>query len=419
MLENPIHGTDLGVLKEQYLVHATKLGYVTSSGRIRWKKLLQEFDFRFSAKFLELLQAPLLGRKSDHWLARILRNPRAVQAPIRHLLLMDFLGITSEVLFRTKAPLPLFGVGPWKCDNSVCPDRGGPKITTVEYMVSPEHGESIGVFTCPTCGQVKCRTIQTGWVRDRGPLWNSELERLWNDAKISVRYIGRKLAADSLTVKRHAAKLGLQFPRKGIRVSGKNGPPRIAKKIHRDESILKRRQTEWLDLQSENHMLSTTDLRNLAPACYAYLYRNCREWFKTHCPIKVCRVPPIQRVNWQTRDLELSQQVAPARKLLLQEVGRPHRISIAALGRQTHALGLIQKHLPKLPLTGASLAAAQESKPHFARRCKLWKARRDAMNDQHHVGTLQSLHVQKPEMTNPRTTQPENPFGIAVKLRQI
>ena len=375
LLGNPIRGTELGILRARYLVHATKLGYATASGRIRWKVLLREFDSRFSAAFLEQLQAPLLGRKSDHWLARILRNPRAVQAPIRHLVLMDFLGLIPETFYRTNVPLPLFGVGPWHCDNSVCPDRGEPKITKVEYMVSPEHRESFGVFTCPTCGQVKCRTIQTGWVRDHGTLWKSELEKLWNDAKISVRQIAKQLGVDSLTVKRHAAKLGLQFPRKGKRVSGKNGPPKVGRAMKDIKHDLECRKAEWLDHRTKNPSLSTSGLRRLAPACYTYLYRNCREWLKGHCPQKIRPAPVAPRVNWPARDLELSKRVIFARKQLLLEAGQPQRLSVAAFGRELGALGVIQKHLSKLPLTRANLAAAQESKPVFARRRQLWNFR--------------------------------------------
>ena len=342
--------------------------YVTAAGKIRWKLLLPEFDSHFSTELLTRLQVPLTGRKSDHWLARILRNPRAVQAPIRHLVLMDFLGLTAKSFFETKIPLTPFGDGPWSCENPCCPDFGKPKIRQIHSECSSDHREAVGILTCPACRQVKCQTKHNGWVRDRGPLWKFELERLWRDARISLRQVARQLSVDSLTVKRHAAQLELPFPREGKRTSGKNGPPKVSKPAGHPRLDLKQRQTEWLNLCSENESLSTNGLRRLAPACYASLYRNCREWLKTHCPPRIHSARAKARVDWQARDLELSQRVDRARKELLLEAGPPRRISVAALGRQLRALAWIQKHPAKLPLTRAKLLTAQESAADFARR---------------------------------------------------
>lgn len=206
------------------------------------------------------------------------------------------------------------------------------------------------------------------WIQYFGQKWDATLATLWNDVTVSVRQIGRRLGVDSLTVKRHAAKQGLAFPRLGKRVTGKNGPPTVGQCRPPQRSRLGAKQKQWLDTRSLHPLDSKTMLRNRIPACYAFLYRHSRDWLNQNSPKRLASLNIHKRVNWNARDSELAEMVPKARDLLLLEPGRPKRISISALGRQLKALALIQKHQIKLPRAVSALESAEESRVAFACR---------------------------------------------------
>jgi hypothetical protein len=378
LLQNYQPGNELSDLQVRYLNLAMKLGFVTGYENIRWKVLLAEYHKRFSPQLLEQLQCSIPEGNSDHWLARILRKPRAVQAPIRHLVLMEFLGVTPEAFFTADLRMKLFGEGPWVCDNPVCPGTCKPVIASITCAHSYEHCRPVGISTCPICGQVICRVRsehgENKWIRDFGPKWKQCLAKLWIDPTVSVRQIATTLGVDSLTVKRHAAKAGMIFPRMAKRVAGREGPPKVGGKKYSEPSALVTNQEEWCRLLLQHPSATATQLRHLAPGCYAYLYRHHPAWLREHLPAIQPTRQKRARVNWPQRDFLLSQRVVAARQELLSEAGHPKWISISALGRQMKALAWIQKHAAKLPLTRRQLSLATESRIEFAMRRIVWAA---------------------------------------------
>lgn len=377
-------GNELPDLQRQYSNRAMELGYVSGYGQIRWERLLAEFRQRYSIGVLEKLQCPSPTGNSDHWIARILRRPRTVQAPLRHVLLLDFIGMTAEAFFGTETPVPLFGSGPWACENPVCPAFEQLIIREVHLEHSHEHGQPIGVFVCPVCGHMECRlpvgNQESVWTRDYGPIWSAELKALWLNPEVSLRSIATRLGVDPMTVKRHAAKAGLPFPRNGRRLTGKNGPPKIGAPPKSNLEELEKRRMEWLELQRRFPSKSIAELRRLAPACYAYLYRHDQDWLGLHSPRRISSCVRQSRVNWRDRDGAVVQLLAAAKKALLSEAGRPKRISLAALGRRAGVLAWVQKHLLKMPRAKALLVSAVESHTDFARRRIAWAARQLEIN---------------------------------------
>ena len=385
LLKNYQAGNEFTGLRDNYLHHAMQLGFLTGTGRIQWRLLVEQFHQRFSPQLLQKLNCEVADKDSDHWMARILRQPRAVQAPIRHLVLMDFLGLTPAAFLQTEVPLSIFGSGPWPCMNPVCPQRGKPVITEIQQEHSHEHQRPLGVFPCPACGQVRCRVFGKGkeiaWIRSYGPLWDSELGRLWQDPPGSLRQMARRLEADPLTVKRHAKKAGLPFPRKGPRMTTEKGVAISDPPLKIGTPDLTRRRIEWSALREQFPSKSTAEVRALVPACYWFLYRHDRDWHSLHCPDRLVPANTEPRVNWHVRDLHLSQQVSHAKSDLLSEPGRPKRISLSALGRQLGVLAWVQKHRAKLPLTAAQLAVVVESHTDFSYRLQAWKiSQSDAPN---------------------------------------
>jgi hypothetical protein len=286
--------------------------------------------------------------------------------------------MTAKNFFESETKGSLFGPGPWICHNSVCPSRGKQTISKLRIEHSNQHKRPVGVFTCPICQRVECLVRignrESAWTRDFGSIWKSELESLWNNPNVSLRSIAKRLGVDPLTVKRHAAKARLRFPRNGKRITGKNGPPKLATFPPSIVSNAETRRAEWLKLCHQFPSKRTTQLRCLIPACYTFLFRHDRDWLRLHSPPKSSSRAAISRVNWDERDSRIAEKLPCAKAALLAEKGRPKRISLAALGRKLQALALIQHHLSKLPRTSALLPSAIESRLDFAKRKIAWAA---------------------------------------------
>ena len=368
--ESPGH--ELDDLRQRYIRRALELGDATGTGRIHWDRLLAKFRQQYSEDLLRRLSCSIPAGHTDHWLARLLRKSPAAQAPLRHLILMDFFGLTAEQFFAPISGSPLFGPGPWACKNPACPKNGQKTIHEVQIEHSHEYRTPIGVFACPVCGWKECRRLvdnqERVWVRDFGPCWRSRLNMLWETPMVSLRSMAHQLQVDPMTVKRHAAADNLTFPRAGKRLSGKNGPPKVGSPPLTRAADGKSRRIEWIGLRKKFPGLSTTELRSRLPACYAFLHRHAREWLCLNCPPRRESRAQPPRVNWAARDSRLADGVDNAKEIILSKCEPPRRISLAALGRQLGALSWIQKHPAKLPLTIKKLTVVVESREVFLAR---------------------------------------------------
>jgi hypothetical protein len=372
LLGNDSPGHDLDDLHQRYIRRALQLGYATGTGRIHWDRLLADFRQQYSEDLLGKLSCSIPSGNIDHWLARLLRTTPAAQAPLRHLILLDFFGLTAEQLLKPVSGSPLFGDGPWACENPACPNRGQKTIHDVRIEHSHEYRAPIGIFACPVCGWTECRRIVDGqertWIRDFGPRWHSILNTLWATPTVSLRSMARQLQVDPMTAKRYAAADGLHFPRAGKRLTGKNGPPKVGSTQSGIAADVNARRMEWTGLRQKFPNSSTTELRSHSPACHAFLHRHDREWLRLNCPPRRKSRAQPPRVNWAGRDSRLADGVDIARQILLSKCELPRRISRAALGRQLGALSWIQKHPAKLPLTIKKLTTAVESREAFLAR---------------------------------------------------
>ena len=104
---------------------------------------------------------------------------------------------------------------------------------------------------------------------------------------------------------------------------------------------------------------------------YTWLYRHNREWLEQNSPPRKRPKPP-QRIDWASRDLEISQLIPEAARNLQMQPGPPHRVTIAAVGRAIGYLAMIQQHLNLLPLTAAALKEVEETQVAFTIRRIYW-----------------------------------------------
>lgn len=365
--------------RNRYLPLLADRELATYSGRIYTSRLLDAYKFYYSAEFLSLLHCEIDQQSQHNWLFRLVRSPKSAQHPLHHLLLIQFLGHTAESFFQLPAEYQPFGRGSWPCLNPVCDQFRRRRIKNYRLSYSQENGRPIGTFSCHCCGFVYSRIgldqSMEDWYRysrveSYGGVWESVLKDWWADKGISLREIARRLEVDPQTVKSHAARLELAFPRLTKRptqqtikqlTTEQGNAPTI------DQNELEMNRVAWLSLREENPEAGGKLLRSLLPRVYMWLYRNDREWLKAYMPPRKQTVSP-SRVDWESRDIQWAIAAKLSAERLKNAPKRPVQITVAAIARNIGQLANIQKHLDKLPLTAQVLAEVVETREQFAVR---------------------------------------------------
>jgi hypothetical protein len=368
LLQHTTSPPGLDVLSKRYRELLAERGLATYSGRVRVSELLREFCQFYPNDLLQSLQCGIDTESQHSWLFRLVRSPKGSQHPLRHLLLMQFLGHTAESFFQLPHQFKPFGKGPWLCLNQAASHFHQPVIQAFKVTYSQEHGKPIGTFHC-SCGFIYCRTgpdetqedqFRITKVRAFGSIWEDKLKKLWVDSTVSLRGMARQLGVDPTTVKLHAAALELPFPRQSKRQTNKSkrvlvSSSKIQKTV--SEVSLKSCRAEWLAARRDNPALGRTMLRTQFQRAYTWLRRNDRDWLKAHMPSVQQRTAPPHRVNWEARDAELAEATQQVALRLQKQPGKPQQLTVASIARALGELALIQQHLNKLPKTAALLKA--------------------------------------------------------------
>lgn len=189
-------------------------GYLTLGGSIRFDHMI--FDFRnfYSDRLLEYLQCVVSPSGSDTWLHKIVRNKDEITHPLRHLLLIRFLGKTVDSLLVPVKIHP-FGEGPWPCLNKAADHFKNVVIDQCVVSQCSKTSRPVGTFHC-SCGFVYSRRgpdtstsdrFKVGRIKAFGLIWYQKLEELNGSGK-SLRSIAAILGVDPGTVKTQSARLG-------------------------------------------------------------------------------------------------------------------------------------------------------------------------------------------------------------------
>lgn len=142
-----------------YITKLQHLGLTTVTGRIKWIDFIPMFNNYFGKKLLSTLGC-YIGNDSDHtWLHKLLRKPRVSCHPLRHILLLGFLGETIPSMVSQIGSLKYepFGSGPWLCLNKAADHYEEPMVNSCVITRDYKTGLPVGTFSC-SCGFVYSRS---------------------------------------------------------------------------------------------------------------------------------------------------------------------------------------------------------------------------------------------------------------------
>lgn len=363
---------------EQYRAKLIEQGFATVNGSIMQKKLAEEFVQFYGEEFLALVQSTIEIGSDNNWLADMVRGRNRASHPIRHMLLARFLGISIPDLFYRQLTYKPFGDGPWPCLNPAAEHYLKPMVKQLRISFSNDTKKPVGTFFCD-CGFIYVRTgpditeesrYKVGRIKEFGHVWEAKLKELVGK-KLSLRETARLIGADPSTVKKYAAKLGLEtyWEKRSSRelTLPKGGSIKAA-----DKTDYYRQ--EWLKLMNHYPDKSKTELRQLNKAVYAWLYRNDKEWLQLNSPEPRYTYKNM-RVDWDKRDREILANVKSVVEEILNSTEKPERITVSLIGSKLGIRALLEKHLDKLPLTKQYLDSVKESRRDFQLRRIKWAIR--------------------------------------------
>jgi hypothetical protein len=336
-------------LLKSYLFCAVNQGFVTNRGKFRQLNLHAAFIDRYDKELLRLLCLEFAEGKKP-WLRRFFVLPTEIQYPIRHLIVMHFLGFTVAEFFDQlpeeeaqvepgvrrqitdliDAPLrgsEVFGTAPWPCRNPVSDCAGKLLIQECAERTTGGRGRTnyrkrIGDFVCPHCGFTYSRlgpsegdSKRMVWIRDYGHAWKAELRKVWADHRYTIAQAASHLGVTAQVVRTQASLCGLVVPKPGQRMSQRAKDCR-----------LRRRRT----------------VRTFEPR--------------------------PKSVDWAKRDTDLSRRVADAASTLFQAPGKPVRVTQSAIFRLLEDSSNLYCNRDKLPATVRSISKAVESEEQFVQR---------------------------------------------------
>ena len=359
--------------RKKYQGFLTDKKLATASGRIFQKELLREFNDFYGAEFLSAVHSKVEVDSENNWLSDIVRKHRKVFHPIRHLLLIRFLGQTVESFFSSDSFSKPFGSGPWVCFNGASEHYLKKVIKSVSISYSHDSKKLIGTFSCQ-CGFTYSTSdssvpygdkLRFGKIKSFGKTWERKLAEMLVIGKKSFRKTAECLHVDTNTVIKHAKRLDI------IPVNEKNNYETIIRSS--ENPVCKRymNRAMWLDLRKDNPDAGKTILRGKKPSLYTWLYRHDRNWLTTNSPAKKKIAYVNKRIDWSERDDQILNQVRNAVEQLF-ESDVPVRITISGIGKIINLRALLEKHLERLPRTASFLAANTESVEEFQIRRIAW-----------------------------------------------
>lgn len=403
------------VLYSCYLDLLASRDLVAVCGIPRCLALTKSFNRAYEPSLLKALQCDVDERKESVWIRNLLYDltQDKIHHPLRHLLLIRFLGHTVESFFASYLPdkqvsfkprkiSSPFGRGPYPCLNPICKHFRSMSITSCRVIKQQHvtHADGthplLGIFNC-ACGFTYCqrkadlsklKLFRFSFVQSYGGVWEATLAKLWDDNMISLRRIATTFGTNVHTVKRQAIRLGLTFPRPTTRVYPRGGKRAFLTNLNpKVQNHLKRKKKKMTEKRTANHRIWLYILRTVPKitqpwlrkngyyGVYLWLLKNDKEWFSAHPFVHQRGIEPRRKIDWNERDRLTAKRVQYAILQLKDTTKRPMRITISAIALAIGDKAWLTKfYLGKLPMTFKLVSEALESIQQFALRRLHWAA---------------------------------------------
>ncbi|MFT8347312.1 TnsD family transposase [Clostridium saccharoperbutylacetonicum] len=338
MLNQRLKNNSMEWLHEKYINILISKSYATPKGRVHNEAFVKAFCNYYGNTILNLIKANIDLASAHNWLLNIVRKPRKVFHPIKHLLLINFLGLSAKEFFNEKYEYEPFGMGPWPCLNKAASHYHQRVIKDILISYDNKTKQLVGTFKC-SCGFIYSRRgvdkgasdfYKVGRIKEFGDIWHRKLQELNQKGNLSFREIARQLNVDTNTVIKY------------IKLSCNN----------KDSPIIKHNAEENLESKLSN--------------------KNHKQFPKENSHKLIVREYANNRIDWKKRDLDLLKIIQKTVKDITVSNEKPKRITITGIGKILNVNDLLEKHIEKLPKVQRYLNLVVENVETFQIRRVKW-----------------------------------------------
>lgn len=350
----------------------------TMNGSLKVKELMSEFNQYYTDEFLNLIGCSINENTYNNWLLDIFRKPRSRYHPVKHLLIINFLGYSIDEIVNSEIKYKPFGNAPWPCLNKVCNKYKCEVIENVDITYYKKENKLVGTFKCDNCGFIYTRRgpdmekrhiYEFDKVKDWGHVWKSRLKELALDDNITITEMERILNVDRGTIYRNANKLEIPiYTRKDNKFDNKDVD------IRKDNRKSDKNYYEiWLDLIKNNPDKSKTKLRDLDKATYFWLYNNDKEWLdKVSSEFQKNLESKYKIVDWEKRDNEILELIKKYIIVNLNSDIKPEKISINSIARTINKPLVYYLSTEKIPKTKKYVMSILDNNDSYTKKRIIW-----------------------------------------------
>jgi hypothetical protein len=103
LFKQDVNRKDLSFIINFYIDRLREKGIASKGGTLYIDKLMDDFLSFYPSNYLNLMQSSVDIEQEANWLRLFVRNNNKIRSPLRHLLFLQFLGISVEELFNEKS----------------------------------------------------------------------------------------------------------------------------------------------------------------------------------------------------------------------------------------------------------------------------------------------------------------------------
>ncbi|EMA6344107.1 TnsD family Tn7-like transposition protein [Bacillus cytotoxicus] len=270
-------------------------GYIDNNGLINRYILYRDFLEFYGEELLVLMNSTI--EDSDRcWLIKMIRTYYNSFHPIRHLLLVIFLGKSVKQLPKhNKKLITPFGEGPYICLNKAAEHYGESVIRSMK--IKKFKGQIKGIFECE-CGFSYSKLVpdhigdeKDYWKIERyGNVWINKVYEYKYVKKLSVPEISRRLDV-SVGKIYYCLKLDVHYEEK-------------------QEELKQLNRKKYLKLKEKHPDFLISHFKKVNQNLINWLYKHDRDWLMKNKPnIKRKHNNVYREVNWLEKDQEYLNRV--------------------------------------------------------------------------------------------------------------
>lgn len=371
--------------RENYTNYIISKNLATLNGVIKSKELIKSFKEYYGDSVLDILESNIEINNYYSWIYKLLKTTESVN-PIRHLLLIRFLGIEIEDIFNFKYKYMPFGEPSWPCLNKVCKyyKKNVIEHVSLNYNYKPTT-ILIGTFEC-SCGFTYTRQAtnlgkqliyKQSRVKKYGELWENKLIELLKNNNKSLNEIAKELGTTNTTISRYCKKMKLRINDNYENVDNKET------RINNKQKTQKKHRDTWVKLLKENPNISRNDLIILARSAYCWLYKFDKEWLDNNMPESKRYKHKIKRnVDWNIRDREVLAEVKLVAQKMLLSSEKPERISISSIASKINNPLILKLNIDKMPKTKSYIYSVKDTTKSFRIKKLKWVIKEMSKNNE-------------------------------------